>query len=258
MKNDVLEGSCFDLIPTLPDGSIDCVITSPPYANQRKKFYEGVSEDAYPQFTVDWMEALKPKLKPNGSVLINIRTNHRDGIDSSYVLKTRLALLDAGFHEISEIIWVKGSAPVGSRIRLRRNWESILWYSLSRRPFCQPKACGKWSKRASMVGSNRFSLFNYADELKEGIARISDVISVPVGCNEKGVMHPATFPQKLVDILIPTFCPKGGTVLDPFAGSGTVGLSAIDKKRNFVLIEKKNEYIQIINQRIKEKNGQEE
>src|SRR5208283_3857622 len=69
----VLHGDCLDLIPTLEDGSVSLVVTSPPYAEQRSGHYEGIPEEDYPDFTVQWMDALRPKLTNDGSVLIVIR-----------------------------------------------------------------------------------------------------------------------------------------------------------------------------------------
>ena len=107
----VLHGDCLDLIPTLEDGSVSLVVTSPPYAEQRAGHYEGVSEEDYPDFTVQWMSALAPKMRPDGSVFLVIRPHLRDGILSDYVLRTRLALREAGWHECEELIWLKPDAP---------------------------------------------------------------------------------------------------------------------------------------------------
>ena len=62
----VLHGDCLDLIPTLDDGSVSLVVTSPPYAQQRAGHYEGIPEEDYPDFTVNWMTALAPKMTPMG------------------------------------------------------------------------------------------------------------------------------------------------------------------------------------------------
>ena len=76
----VLHGDCLDLIPTLEDESVSLVVTSPPYAQQRAGHYEGVSEEDYPDFTVNWMTALAPKMTPDGSVFLVIRPHVRDGV----------------------------------------------------------------------------------------------------------------------------------------------------------------------------------
>jgi DNA modification methylase len=64
-------------------------------------------------------------------------------------------------------------------------------------------------------------------------------------------IHSATFPDKLAEEIITNFSNEGDIVLDPFAGSGTVGKVAERLKRNYILIEKEPEYIDIINQQIK-------
>lgn len=62
---------------------------------------------------------------------------------------------------------------------------------------------------------------------------MTDVIVAPVGGNEKGIDHPAQFPLALVEPLIKTYCPPGGTVLDPFAGSGTTLVAAANLGRQW-------------------------
>lgn len=74
---------------------------------QRAYQYGGVKEKDYPQWTVDWMRLLKPKLKADASVCINIRPNIKNGEISDYVLKTRLALRADGWKECEELIWIK-------------------------------------------------------------------------------------------------------------------------------------------------------
>ena len=202
----VLHGDCLDLIPTLEDGSVGLVVTSPPYAEQRKGHYGGIPEAAYPEFTVQWMGALWAKLKDDGSVLIVIRPHLRDGVLSDYVLRTRLALREDGWNECEELIWFKPDAPpLGSKLRPRRVWESVLWFGKVAQPYCDLKACGKESDRLGFGGSLRFAeggtsektgwhpcveSFGYGN----GIARVTDVIVAPVGGEEPGVDHPAVFP----------------------------------------------------------------
>jgi site-specific DNA-methyltransferase (adenine-specific) len=251
LKNEVLEGDCLTVLPTLNDKSVDVVITSPPYSQQRKKHYSGIDEADYPAWTVRWMEALAPKLKDHGSVLIVIRTNVKNGWISPYVLKTRTALWDAGWGEPEELIWFKRDGiPCGARDRPRRSWEHILWFAKTRKPFCDPKACGTMSGRHGYIGSRRFGLFCNSEGMEPGIARIRDVVDVTVSSSKKGVDHPATFPQKLTDVLVQTFCPLGGLVLDPFGGSGTTALSCRDHGRDWLLMEKEKKFCEVAATRI--------
>lgn len=258
MLDDITLGNCIDLIPKLEDNSIQACITSPPYAKQRK-LYDGISEEEFPDWMASWMNLLKPKMKANGSVLIVIRTLIRDGEISDYVLKTRLKLRETWI-EAEELIWLKPDAPpLGSTRRPRRAFENILWYSPSRNPFVDLKACGNQkSKRiGGFVGSDRFGeggdspiAANQKRELSEGTSRCTDVFTSYVGEIARGVQHPAMYPSTLVDQLIQTFTQQGDTVLDPFMGSGTTALSAKRFGRHFVGFDAKEEYVQIAKSRI--------
>jgi site-specific DNA-methyltransferase (adenine-specific) len=88
-----------------------------------------------------------------------------------------------------------------------------------------------------------------------GQTKIADVIRVPVVKIEKGVLHPAMFPTELGTILIRTFCPKGGTVLDPFAGSGTTLLAASDLGRDYYGFDISDEYCEMARQRLCQQEG---
>ena len=77
----------------------------------------------------------------------------------------------------------------------------------------------------------------------------SDFVDIPT--RPHTFAHFAVYPETLIEPLIKAGCPEGGTVLDPFAGSGTTGVVSQRLKRNAILIEISNEYINIINERIK-------
>ena len=225
--NSVTEGDCRELIPRLPDESIHLCITSPPYAEQRKGKYPGVREQKYPRFTVDWMASLWDKLTDDGSVMIIIDPHVKKGVMSDYVRRTEEALCDFGWKQHQTQIWLKRDrGPLGHRGWPRRSWENILWFSKTAKPFCDPKACGQPTDRLSIerIRNSRWS--PGGKEAKSGTARVPDVWDVPVGGNDKGIDHPAMFPVELAEQLIATFCPAGGTVLDPFAGSGSSLIAA--------------------------------
>lgn len=232
--NSVLQGDCRDLIPLLPDASINLCLCSPPYADQRKGEYPGVPEKDYPTFTVEWMGKLRDKLTNDGSVLIVIDPHVEKGVMADYVLRTQLALREAGWKEHQTLIWHKPDrGPLGHRGWPRHTYEQVLWFSKTNKPFCDPIACGKPCRKlsANKIRHSRWSPGGKPEKL--GTARVSDVINVPVGKNEKGIDHPAMFPVELAERLIATFCPKNGKVLDPFAGSGTTLAAANRLGKNF-------------------------
>ena len=253
----VLHGDCLDLIPTLEDESVSLVVTSPPYAEQRAGHYEGIPEEDYPNFTVQWMDALAPKMTPDGSVFIVIRPHVQDGVLSDYLLKTRLAVREAGWHECEELIWLKPDAPpLGSKLRPRRAWESILWFSRSPQPYCDLKACGKESDRLGFNGAIKFAENGVSEKTAwhpcvesfgkgNGVARITDVIIANVGGNEPGLDHPAVFPLALAEQLIRTFSQTGDLVLDNFCGSGQTLLAAKGCGRRYLGIEREEKYVKI-------------
>lgn len=252
---ELYHGNCLEVLPTLEAGSVDCVVTSPPYAEQRKGLYDGVPEHLYPQWTVLWMDALKSALKPQGSVLINIREHVKDGQISDYVLRTRLALRAAGWIECDELIWVKlNSPPVGHNGRPRRSWERILWFSQSTSAWCDPKANGVppvyQEKRPLGRGNVGGWLHAGHKEIVQEIARCRDYVEIGIGENSGNVEHPAAYPISFAEWMIKLVCPDGGTVLEPFAGSGTTAIAAYKLGRGCVAIEKDPEYFAIAQKRI--------
>ncbi len=250
----VHHGDALDVLRSLPAASVDAVVTSPPYAMQRAKQYGGVPEAEYPAWTVAWLDALRPALKPRASVLINIREHIRDGEMSDYVHRTRLAVRAAGWIECDALIWTKpDSPPVGHNGRPRRSWERVLWFSLVRQPHCAPKANGRPAteigfnnRRAWMHGGNqRKRPFDAAT-----IARCTDVISAPVGGVADGVRHEAAFPPAFAAWMARLITPPGGTVLDPFTGSGSTGVACLAEGFHFVGIEREAEYVEIARARL--------
>ena len=242
-----------DALPTLAPGSIDCVVTSPPYAMQRKSTYGGVPEADYPDWTVAWMNALKPALKDDGSVIINIRPHIKNGQISDYVLRTRLALRDAGWCELEELIWhKKGGAPLGSTHRPRRSWESLLWFGKHGKAYAAPKAAGNVTSRVGLAGG-RLGPHIGSTQAVPGtvttIGRVSDVVemSTRLNANSDGLNdHPAPFPWQLAEWCMKLICPPGGTVLDPFAGSGSTAVAALRNGFQSVAIEREPEYARMI------------
>lgn len=230
---------------------VDVVITSPPYAEQRKKQYDSISEKEYPAWTLKWMDGCDKILKDTGSVFINIRPHIKNGVISDYVLKTRLLLRENGWNECEELIWIKpDSPPLGSINRPRRSWEHILWFSKSKQPYVDVKKGGGVSGRIGFENTkfeHGGTSHIHAGQNKptSGVARVKDYIECGTSKTEKGFQHPAMFPREIPSYLINLACPTNGIVLDPFIGSGTTMRECINKDVGFLGFETDNTYFEM-------------
>ena len=248
-------GDCVDVMAGLQAESVDAIVTSPPYAMQRKSTYGGIPEADYPAWTVAWMNEARRILKPDGSVIINIRPHIKGGVISDYVLRTRLALRESGWAELEELIWFKkGGAPLGSTKRPRRSWESLLWYGKHGRAYSAPKSAGVRTERSGGAGG-RLGPHIHAGQtpVVPGAARVSDVVAIStrVNANSNGLNgHPAPFPWQLAEWCGKLICPPGGTILDPFNGSASTGVAALRNGWHYIGIDVVEEYIQMSQQRL--------
>ena len=242
-----------DALPTLTPGSVDSVVTSPPYAMQRKSTYGGVPEADYPEWTVEWMRALKPALSERGSVMLNISPHVKGGMLADYVLRMRLALRADGWYEHDELVWVKPNAMPHGRPEVPvRSWESIFWYSRTPKPFANARRAGKprgvdepgFGRGSAVVNGWSHSLKGGATDLREW-SRSKNHLVLNLGA-VTGWDHPAPYPIRLADWLMKINTPDRGTVLDPFAGSGTTAVAALRNGFQSVAIERDPEYARII------------
>ena len=250
-------GDCADVMAALPAESVDAIVTSPPYAMQRKTTYGGIPEKEYPAWTVAWMDEARRVLKPDGSVIINISPHKSGGVISDYVLRTRLALRGEEWAEIDEIIWHKTDAPpTGSPIRPRRSWESLLWFATHPRAFSDAKAAGKppLFTHSYNGGGGRADRLGWSHGLT-GSQKMPDIARVPnivaMGKAKKaGVDHPAMFPWQLAEWCGKLICPPGGTILDPFNGSASTGVAALRNGWHYIGIDAVPEYIEMSGKRL--------
>lgn len=128
--NRILHGDCRDLLKQLPDESIDLIITSPPYADQRKEVYGGIYPDHYVEWFLPIAAELKRVLKPSGSFVLNIKERVVGGERHTYVLELILAMRKQGWLWTEEYIWHKKNCYPGKwPNRFRDAWERLLHFS---------------------------------------------------------------------------------------------------------------------------------
>ena len=261
MKLDcVVNQDCLHFMRTLPDDCIDLVVTSPPYAEQRADTYGGVPEQDYP----DWFSSIGKEiyriLKPTGLFVLNIKESVKNGVRSTYVLKTVLSLSEI-FNWSDTYIWNKTNPfPTGSKKRLKDGFEYCYVFSKTNNYKFYPnnvlhQSTSKYlesEKRRSNRNAHSVtngSGMNMYRRASPDLVRPSNVITFPTDTtNHK---HPATFPIELPSFFIKLMTEENDIVYDPFAGSGTTLKAAQQLNRHYLGSEIESQYIPIIEDRLK-------
>ena len=256
MTFQLFDGDCRDVLATLPAESVDAVVTSPPYAMQRKTTYGGIPETEYPDWTVARMREVWRVLKPDGSVIINIRPHIKNGQISDYTLRTRLALRAAEWREVDELIWHKPNGmPTGSPRKPRRSWESLHWFAKHGQPWSDAKANGaptRWltNVKAASAAQEGWGHNPVGGQTTPSIARCSDVAQVVTNEHAGNYKHPAKYPVALAEWCGKLICPPGGTILDPFMGSASTGVAALRNGWSFIGIDAVAAYVDMSRRRL--------
>ena len=247
-------------------GEVDLIVTSPPYADARRKHYDSVHPDKFVEWFLTFHESFYNALRHQGSFVLNIKDKVVGGIRHRFVWKTIEALCDRGWYCIDDYIWHKTNPMPGYwPNRLRDGWEYCFHLAKSREPHFDSdavrKPIGDWvHSRLARLGNT--DLKRHDSENKSGFGRNiskwvgkqtvlpSNVIRVALVGKNKG--HPAVYPTDLPLFFIKLLCPKSGLVVDPFAGSGTTGIAALSVNRRCVLIENSAAYCQVALRRLRE------
>ena len=250
-------------------GRADLIVTSPPYADARKRHYDSIDPDDYAAWFASFHEPLAEALKPEGSLVINIKDKIVDGVRHRYVWDTIRTLERLGWYAIDDYLWHKPNAMPGFwPTRLRDAWEYCFHLSRSKRPYIDfdavKRPIGEWAgSRLARLGPNDTSRQNSANASGFGrnISRWADrkmvlpdnVLSLPLVGKNKG--HPAVFPVELPAFFIRLLTPPDGLVIDPFAGSGTTAIAAFQEGRNCVLIDNNQKYCRQAAERLRSECG---
>ena len=248
------------------EGQVDVIITSPPYADARSKHYDSMHPDKFSEWFLSFHEPFYKALKPDGSLVINIKDKVVDSVRHRYVWHTIEALCDQGWYSIDDYIWHKTNPMPGYwPTRLRDGWEYCFHLAKSKRPFFDADAVrrpiGDWvESRLRKLGQNDTNRHNSANasgfgrDISKWVGKQtvlpSNVLSIALVGKNKG--HPAVFPVDLPLFFIKLLCPPNGLVVDPFAGSGTTGIAALSLSRSCILIDNNLVYCQAAIQRLKE------
>ena len=257
-------GDCATELKKLPDQSVDLIVTSPPYADQRKSTYGGIHPDAYVEWFLPISAELLRVLKPTGTFMLNIKEKVVNGERSIYVMELILAMRKQGWLWTEEFIWHKKNCYPGKwPNRFRDAWERLLQFNKEKKFNMYQETVmvpmGDWAKTrlktlsetdkrrdTSKVGSGFGK--NISNWLDRDMAYPTNVLHLATECNNKN--HSAAFPEELPEWFIKLFTQEGDTVLDPFMGSGTTIFVANRMQRNAIGIEIMEEYYQLVQRQL--------
>ena len=257
---------CLDTMRRMDAGSVDLIMTSPPYAGKRTDQYPAPDPGKY----VDWFMrrafAMADVLKPSGSLIVNIKEGTTDGARQTYVMELVQAMIRAGWTWVDEYAWIKSNPLPGKwPNRLKDGFERCHHFALTTRPKFNPDAVARPLGKAaqyhhdnpppckrvdrnmtSKTGSGR--TVNPARKSRNNYALPSNVININIGKRDQ--RHPAIFPAALPEFFIKLLSDPGDLVYDPFMGSGTTLLAAKLLGRQYSGSETSAEYCDMAKGRI--------
>lgn len=261
---DIYLGNSEEKLKLLFDNSVDLIVTSPPYADQRKSTYGGIRPDKYVEWFLPISDQLLRVLKPTGTFILNIKEKVVEGERSTYVMELILAMRKQGWYWTEEFIWYKKNSYPGKwPNRFRDSWERLLQFNKDKKfNMYQEEVMvpmGDWAKNRlknlsktdkirdiSKVGSGfGKNISNWLDRDK---AYPTNVLHLATECNNKN--HSAAFPEELPEWFIKLFTKQNDTVLDPFMGSGTTLIVANRMKRNSIGIDIVPEYYEMVRKQL--------
>ncbi|MCP8315860.1 MAG: site-specific DNA-methyltransferase [archaeon] len=255
----IIHGDCREVLKTFPDEKIDLIVTSPPYAYNRKKTYGGVLIKKYVEWFLLISEELKRVLNPKGSFVLNIKERTVDGERGTYVYELVMAMRRQGWRWVEDYIWHKKNTYPGKwSNRFRDVWEHCYHFTKSKKFNMYQEAVmvpmGKWAeKRLTKLSETdrrrdeSKTLSGFGKNVSHWVGRKlvypDNVLYLATECSNR--QHSAAFPIDLPKWFIELFTKPGDVVLDPFIGSGTTALAAIELGRHYIGIELMEQYYRL-------------
>lgn len=246
----LIHGDCITEMQKMESNIIDLTVTSPPYDNLRT--YAGTLEwnfEIFQQVANDLYRITK-----NGGVVVWVVGDATiKGSETGTSFRQALYFKDIGFNLHDTMIWNKTN-PM-PKVKTKRYFDKFEYMFIFSKG--QPKTFNPIMQQCKMGGKTYNStckniggesgrtkkIFKLNDE------RYKDNIW-DVSISQNKTKHPAIFPEKLANDHIISWSNEGDIVFDPFMGSGTTGKMAMINNRNFIGIEKVEEYFNIAKDRI--------
>lgn len=233
--NKIIYGDCTEVLKYFPDNFVHLIITSPPYnvGIPYENHYDLLPYSEYLNFLEDvWKECYRI-LTRGGRICINVPSVTADGEYQPLFCDVINQMRKIGYIMRGDILWYKQS------ISKRTAWGS--WKSPSNPYVVQPyEFVLVFSKETRKLEGDK----NKIDITKEEFIEFSNSFwEIKPQTQPKG--HPVPFPEELVYRLIKFYSYQENIVLDPFGGSGTVGIVALKNNRKFIYVDKSLEYCKL-------------
>ncbi len=231
-------------IGRVADASVDLVIADPPYG--LGKDYGNDSDrlgaQEYLAWSRRWIDAVVPKLKANGSLYVFLTWQHSPEVFS--YLKTRLSM-------VNEIIWDRRVPSMGGSTRKFSSVHDNIGFFVKSRDYHFDVDAVRIPYDAETKKARTRSIFIGKKWLEAGY-NPKDVWSVSRLHRQHTERedHPTQKPLEIVERMVLASCPAGGTVLDPFMGSGTSAVAAARHGRSFIGFELNPDYFAIVEKRV--------
>ena len=263
--NSILEGDCLELMEEMPDSFIDLTVTSPPY-DELRTYGAGVvkNKNKFNGYTFQFEKIAKElyRITKHGGVVIWVVGDQTiKGNETGSSFRQALFFKECGFNLFDTMIYTK--PPRGACGNNSTYWQSFEYMFVFSKG--TPKTINLLRDREnkdSRKGDRGTKRLQNGELLKLNrggygkFGRRTNVweYNIGKGHSTRDVIafeHPAIFPEKLAEDHILSWSNEGEIIFDPFMGSGTTAKMALKNGRNYIGIEKEEEYIKIANARLK-------
>lgn len=235
--NKLMFGDCLERMKEIPSGSVDLILTDPPFGTIQNKW------DSVIPFDLMWGE-LKRIIKPKGAIVLF----------GSQPFTSTLIMSNLKWFKYEQI-WDKnkGAQPQLANIQPMKSHENILVFGKGKINYYPQKTKGDPYTRDNKQKHSDHSLSKGLKPIKQvntGFRFPKTVLLYPRDFSAQSRLHPTQKPVALLEYLIKTYTQEGETVLDFTMGSGSTGVACLNTDRKFIGIEMDDGYFDIAKNRI--------
>lgn len=257
----VMVGDCLPVLRAMSSGSVDLLITSPPYDGQPKYGNgEKYSREWYSGFFLEVTAEIHRILSPRGSFVLNYRSRRQGSERGTLQYELIFWLREQGFLFCEDFVWGKPSPPPGRFNRFLKDAVEYCFH-FAKGPDWQffPEQCltpARWDakdrERRKKLAHNYIRANAPSGQGRKRVqagpdlVRPSTLLHLEPEFSPNPVRHPARFPVALPRFFINLLTKPGQMVVDPFAGTGTTALAAEQLERRWLVTELDPAYAAIV------------